>query len=202
MRIVKWRKVCFLAVLLLPLAPAGAGALTTEAVDAPKLFFNFYSQAIAIDGSGNPHIAYGQDGLYHAYHDVGGWHNETVDSSGGVGQFDSIAIDSSNGVHISYYDEINGDLKYATNASGSWVIDIADGFLDVGRFSSIALDSSGNVHISYYDNSYSRPKYVTNKTGSWISSVVSTTQYTGTHSSLAVDSSGYAHISYYGGLFL
>jgi hypothetical protein len=198
MRIVNWRKVSYLAVLLF-LLPAVAGAWTTEAVDAPKLFSNFYSRALAVDGSGNPHIAYGQDGLYHAYHDGSSWQYETVDPSGGVGQFASIAIDSTTGfLHISYYDEINGDLKYATNASGSWVIDVADNFLDVGQYSSIALDSAGKVHISYYDSDRWKLKYATNKTDEWVASIVDNITYTGQYTSLAVDSSDYVHISYYG----
>ena len=47
---------------------------------------------------------------------------KVVDSSGGdVGECTSIAIDTADKVHISYYDSSNSDLKYATNASGSWV---------------------------------------------------------------------------------
>ncbi|MFO0794368.1 MAG: hypothetical protein U0586_09935 [Candidatus Brocadiaceae bacterium] len=41
--------------------------------------------------------------------------------------FASIALDTSGKVHISYFDEINGDLKYATtNSSGSWVTTTVD----------------------------------------------------------------------------
>jgi hypothetical protein len=49
--------------------------------------------------------------------DVSGpWAIETVDSYGDVGYFASIAIDSSDNVHIGYQDTSLGDLKYATNA--------------------------------------------------------------------------------------
>jgi hypothetical protein len=38
---------------------------------------------------------------------------ETIDSEGDVGRFTSLAIDSLDYPHISYYDNSFGDLKYA-----------------------------------------------------------------------------------------
>ena len=154
----------FLLMLILSLTPTVTeAAWTTGALDAPKLFSNFYARAIAIDGSGNPHIAYGEDHLYYAYHNGSSWNYETVDSSPRVGQYASIAIDSSTGyVHISYYDWGNGNLKYATNATGSWVPETVDSSGDVGLYDSIALDPSDNVHIGYYDNTNKALKYTTN----------------------------------------
>jgi hypothetical protein len=96
------------------------------------------------------------------------WVAETVDSDGDVGSYTSIAMDSLDYVHISYYDATNDDLKYATNASGSWVTETVDSAEDVGRYTSIALDSSDNVHISYYDDTNGDLKYATNVTGSWM----------------------------------
>ena len=52
--------------------------------------------------------------------DVDSWMFSTIDSTGDVGLQSSIAVDSNSGVHISYLDNTNGDLKYATNADGSW----------------------------------------------------------------------------------
>lgn len=49
--------------------------------------------------------------------DAAGWTLSTVDSAGLVGWSNSIAVDSSNNVHISYTDGTNHDLKYATNAA-------------------------------------------------------------------------------------
>jgi len=48
--------------------------------------------------------------------DAVGWMLSTVESTGEVGESNSLAVDSNNHVHISYYDGTNGDLKYATDA--------------------------------------------------------------------------------------
>src|SRR5512135_3762845 len=89
------------------------------------------------------------------------WAISTIDT-GGVGLYTSIAVDSNNKVHISYYDATNHALKYATNASGDWASSIIDSAGDVGEFSSIAVDSNNHVHISYYDATNQELKYATN----------------------------------------
>ena len=38
------------------------------------------------------------------------WSCETVDSAGDVGKYTSVSIDSNNKIHISYYDQTNGNL--------------------------------------------------------------------------------------------
>ena len=78
------------------------------------------------------------------------WVGLTIES-GGVGRYNSIATDSNKKVHISYYDETNRDLKYATNSSGSWVTTTIDSTGSVGGYTSIAIDSNNKAHISYLD---------------------------------------------------
>ena len=104
----------FLVSLLLITAKTSGATWTTEAVDAPKIFTDFYSRSLTVGTDDHPHIAYGGDHLYYAFYDGTSWNYETVDLSTGVGECASIALDSSGKVHISYYDSTNGDLKYAT----------------------------------------------------------------------------------------
>ena len=87
------------------------------------------------------------------------------DTSGDVGWHTSIAIDSNDAVHISYRDDTNQDLKYATNTSGYWATVSVDTSGDVGSFTSIVIDSNDAVHISYYDDTNYDLKYATCSNG-------------------------------------
>ena len=50
------------------------------------------------------------------------WSVYRADSVGNVGQYTSIYVDSSNGIHVAYYDVTNHGLKYAKSIDGgnSW----------------------------------------------------------------------------------
>jgi ELWxxDGT repeat protein len=123
------------------------------------------------------------------------WSNLIIDSAGDVGQYSSIAIDSNDNLHISYFDMNNGALKYATYDGSSWTTTTVD-MGDVGLYSSIAIDSNNNIHISYYDSTNSALKYATYDGSSWTISTVDNLGTLGTHTSIAVDSSDNLHISY------
>ena len=85
----------------------------------------------------------------------GSWVNTTVDSSVGNGRI-SMAIDSLDNLHISYYDSspgYNGDLKYAHNTGGSWTTTFIDSTANkAGEYNSITIDSNDDYHISYSVN--------------------------------------------------
>jgi hypothetical protein len=189
----------FLVLAMAFVANTHAATWTSEVVVGEKIFWRFHPRAIAVDSSNNPHIAYGDKKLYHAYYDGSSWHYEVVDSSAGVGQYASIALDSSDKVHISYWDSTNNDLKYATNASGAWVPETLDSSGDKGETTSIAIDSSNYVHISYYDAGNHDLKYATNASGAWVPEIIDSAGYVGKYSCITLDSSDYVHISYYDG---
>ncbi|MFL2985198.1 MAG: putative Ig domain-containing protein [Candidatus Poseidoniaceae archaeon] len=134
---------------------------------------------------------------------VGGAIPSTViDSTGNVGEYSSIAIDSYGYKHISYYDAITLDLKYATDKTGSWVTISVDTTGDAGQYSSIAIDSNDAVHISYYDSTHADLKYATCSSGCTITSnwnvvSVDTAVNVGSWNSIAIDSNDAVHISYY-----
>ncbi|HWU38442.1 MAG TPA: hypothetical protein VN203_12415, partial [Candidatus Acidoferrum sp.] len=151
-----------------------------------------------------PQIAYGGDHLYYNYQDAGGWHLNIVDNGWGVGSGAALALDASGKAHISYYDMVNGDLKYATNRWGSWSIDVVASAGNVGRYSDIAIDYAGDPSIVYYNSTTLELHYINYDSGygDWTEDeVVATGVHDIAHPgwfSLAMDPTAYKpHISYY-----
>lgn len=127
---------------------------------------------------------------------------------GGVGMYSSITIDSRNRPHISYYDAVNRNLKYAyldtsTNPA-TWVVDTVNrGFLgnDYGTWTSIVTLDVGNQTvplISFMDETLDDLKFITGKVGDWEEvETVDGGDIKGGYSSIALDKNNNIYISYY-----
>jgi hypothetical protein len=77
----------------------------------------------------------------------------------------SLAVDAGGRLHVSYFDDTNGDLKYATCAAScglaaSWQAATVDAAGDVGAYTSLAVDAGGRLHVSYFDNTNIDLKYI------------------------------------------
>lgn len=132
------------------------GPWNTEFVDNPtRVFDDLNPRALAFDSAGHPHIVYGGDHLYHAWHNGSSWQIETVDTSWGVGRYASIALNTStnpNGIHVAYYDARYTNLKYAWKDGSGWHITSPATHGELGQYCSLALDpTSHQPRISYYD---------------------------------------------------
>jgi hypothetical protein len=132
------------------------------------------------------------------------WTIETVDDYH-VGTYNSIAVDSFGQPHISYYDQANGNVKYATKSGGAWVREVVakagpvNGASYVAVYTSIALDFAGTPHIIYYDYDQHQLKYAAKSGRAWTIEIVdSAGGLTGAFPSLALDSSYNPHVSYLG----
>jgi len=141
------------------------------------------------------------------------WMCTTIDSTGDVGQFTSIAFDATGTAWISYYDVTNLNLKVAffTSTGGTgcattaWTCTIVDSTGDVGRESSIAFDASSDAWISYRDTTnldLKATRYVgSSGTGcastAWTCTTVDSTNDVGKATAIAVDPSDNVWISSY-----
>lgn len=175
--------------------------------------FNLYGEyigkysSIALDSNNNPHIVcydetYGE--LLYGAGTISGssvTFNWTYISCGSdiVGQSCSIAVDSSNNIHISYLDSTTGYLKYAKKAGGIWSYNTFNTYSkQMGNYhSSIAVDNYNYPHISCYDTTTGNLWYLKWNGSSWNSTTIySTSNYIGKYSDIAVFNNN-PMISYY-----
>lgn len=185
-------------------ATNASGSWVSQPVDPTDV--SGRDSSITIDTGNHAHIAFrGSDSvnwsLKYATNATGSWVMEIADLQPGLtlGEYTSIAIDSTNAPHISYHDTTNGDLKYATKPSGgSWAVSVVDSAGVVGMYTSVAVDSVSTVHVSYYDSTNGDLKYASKTSaGSWVLSTLDSTGDVGAFSSLRVDTNNKVHIAYY-----
>ncbi|GEM_PF-6708758 len=128
--------------------------------------------SLAINSNGVPCIAYfgpQHHSMNYMEKRDGKWIVEILDrgSSGhNVGEFCSLALDSRDTPHMSYYDVGKQCLKYATK-KGKWHSSIVDRDPGVGIYSNIAVDSNDRPHIAYYDPKGGIVRYCTVLNKKW-----------------------------------
>jgi len=94
----------------------------------------------------------------------GSWALETLDSSGAVGAYASLAFNSEGEAFIAYYDQTHTRLMMAREyKDADWEIIEIDNDGNVGQAASIAVDIRDVAHISYYDASARSLKYATGR---------------------------------------
>ena len=91
--------------LSLPFIVKNSNGLVPQCVDCPRNISGMTGHSLRLNGSNQPHIAYGSDHLYHAWNDGASWKTEVVDPAPGVGYAASLAFDNNGKAGISYYDD-------------------------------------------------------------------------------------------------
>ncbi len=179
--------------------PGASGTWNSTALDT-----NIEYNSVAIDSSGNPHIAYYQKEqsasiypkLKYAYKDSTGWHIETLLSTNpaGSGRYVSLALDSSGNPHIAFYESTPDTLWYAYKDNTGWHYFAIANNTDVSNIN-LALYND-LPRISYYENTDERIRYMYYNGTNWFSEYVTGMIY-GHYNSLALNSNGQPRISYY-----
>jgi PKD repeat protein len=187
------------------------GQWQIETAYDPGVYLTYISvTSIGIDSSDGIHIAFRfGEAVNYVTKPSGLWWSSpnSVDQTitGCAGCAVSLALDSSNRVHLSYQgrseDFRYNWLKYATH-SGYWISEEVVSDEAVGKQADMATDTSGNSHIIYCAND--NLKHATNASGQWISEVVDpevppwSSNYDSEVAAIALDSSGNVHIGYVG----
>jgi hypothetical protein len=178
----------------------------TKRLTSPSQFEWMSNRSLALDSAGHPHIVYGDNSLYYAWHDGTNWHRETVDMLHPYsGRLASLALDHAGNPHVVYVQSSQPDgayLWYAYRTGNHWTyIKLAQG-LPYSASPTIVLDSMGYPHIAFatgtqtnYDLHYT---YQTD-TG-WFDQTVGESDYFMGAISLALDETNNPHISYMAGI--
>ena len=97
----------------------------------------------------------------HSQWKVGGiWMGGVIDPLS-TGKYSEIAQGADGTLHVAYYDDNQGDLRYAVRGTGDWELHTVDAGGDVGAYASIVLDANGLPHFAYRDASSGALKYAT-----------------------------------------
>jgi hypothetical protein len=117
--------------------------------------------ALAFDTDGHPLVVYYDAAGYRvkfAYHTGLFWQSGFLEDEFLQGEYPAIAADAAGGVHISYFDGNEGDLKYAyaPSRSADFTVTTVDSGGITGLHTGLGLDGAGRPHIAYI-NSFTYP---------------------------------------------
>jgi len=161
------------------------------------------STSIAIDPSGNPHIAI--TGSQHVFRSGGTWQRQTVDFKDAS---PSVRIGPDGQPRLAYIQEWGSSLlvRYAVRSSGgAWSTETVHtmpfpfaGTASADRgWCSLALDTSGTPNIAYYDTATQRIHYAFKSGLNWVKIVVdSASASTGWRNAIVMDSLNRRYIAY------
>lgn len=173
-----------------------------------------WSSSIDIDSQDHMHVSFlpeccgvGTQGLEYAKYDGTTWTSEYIGSGPELWIYNgtSLAVDSQDNPHITYYFDAGQALMHAVKSAGVWTFEVVDGVGDVGRYSSLAIDANDLPRVSYY-------QYLTTNSGivkhasfdgvQWVITTLDTVDnlLIGPQSqgmiSMAIDAAGKSHIVY------
>jgi hypothetical protein len=154
------------------------------------------SPSLAVDSQGWLHLTYIYQGeLLYTYHDGVDWHGPTV----AVSQVkdwgsQSLAVDSTDTLHLAYQSEITGTVDYRHSTMTGWSapVQISSAYAYEPH---LLVDGSDRLHLVYAGSS--SMEYAVLESGGWLTETIdSAYSSTGFHAGLALDASNNPHVSY------
>ncbi|MEW5761408.1 MAG: hypothetical protein AB1779_11655, partial [Candidatus Thermoplasmatota archaeon] len=129
---------------------------------------------------------------------------KSIKGTAEMGENPDMDIDKFDNLHVSYYDKISGELKYAkySKSNSTWSIEVVVGNEIVASISSIAVDLLGRPHMIYLnkDNILEEKgelKYAVRlENGTWDIDVIDKKVRIGFTQSIATDAKNNVHVSY------
>lgn len=80
------------------------------------------------------------------------WITELVAEERDFGQWSSLAIDSDNVLHVSFWDEAGANLMYARRRGGhEWEVSTIESGGEVGEYNALALSPHNEPRVAYFD---------------------------------------------------
>lgn len=135
-----------------------------------------------------------------------GWQIETVDNTGDVGAYCSLALDTSGYAHVAYYDATQGGIKVAYQDASGWhcaLVDVArqaQGVYAAAAGISLALDGQDRAHIAYHSEASQgyHLEYAWQDEAGWHFETLPEPTV-GPQAALAIDHTDGVHIAYWTG---
>ena len=146
----------------------------SEYIEESNDFESLTNRGLAIDPTGNIHMAYGGMHLTYAWYDGSTWHYETVSEA--EASYVALALEPvlPYRPYISYMTDAS--LHVAHRTASGWVIEVVDSepTLTLGYYTSIALEPVApyTPHVSYRDVSYGTLKHAWRTSSGWQTEVV------------------------------
>ncbi|MCK5774341.1 MAG: hypothetical protein KAH57_11180 [Thermoplasmata archaeon] len=183
-------------------SPASSSNSTTWwATDSVRSSYGDHSVSMKLDSNGYPvilHLIYQSGSRYIALSSWNGtdWEESLIDTLGSRSYYSSLAIDSDDHPHVTFYNDTSMDLMYAVWNGTDWEKTIVDSYGQVGEYSGMVLDGDDHPHIAYFNRSDYSLKYSYKNTTGWHQMDLIDSQYGFLYSSpdIALDSSGNPHI--------
>ena len=147
------------------------------------------------------------DGIEYYELQDGAWAVTAIGSGPTEYEFNvSLAVGADGQPALSYYNDREGDLIFASFDGSAWSLETVASEGDVGKFSSLQFDGEGRPHITFYEElsgSTGRVLYAVRDAGSWSVEEIGTLDdvqlgMTGArrNTSLALDANGVPHVAF------